>query len=234
MRDYDRPNTPRTREFGRLVVSTNTDAAAPPPGTHKLELDEAGEALFHVPARRQTDAPAPLLVMLHGAGGTAEHSLSVLRVPTDEAGVLLLAPSSRDSTWDLLTGGWGHDVALIERALDEVLGRYDVDRLRVGIGGFSDGASYALSLGYTNGDLFSHILAFSPGFMAPAVMEDRPACFISHGTDDRVLPVDRCSRRLVPALRAAGYEVRYDEFEGGHEVPRPIVADALDWFLARD
>ncbi len=31
--------------------------------------------------------------------------------------------------------------------------------------GFSDGASYALSLGVPNGDLFTHIVAFSPGFM---------------------------------------------------------------------
>jgi predicted esterase len=31
--------------------------------------------------------------------------------------------------------------------------------------GFSDGASYALSLGLANGDLFTHVLGFSPGFM---------------------------------------------------------------------
>ena len=35
--------------------------------------------------------------------------------------------------------------------------------------GFSDGASYALSLGAANGDLFTHIAAFSPGFMRPPV-----------------------------------------------------------------
>lgn len=37
--------------------------------------------------------------------------------------------------------------------------------------GFSDGASYALSLGLPNGNLFSHIVAFSPGFMrAPTLV----------------------------------------------------------------
>lgn len=37
--------------------------------------------------------------------------------------------------------------------------------------GFSDGASYALSLGQPNADVFSHIIAFSPGFMrAPSLV----------------------------------------------------------------
>jgi predicted esterase len=32
------------------------------------------------------------------------------------------------------------------------------------VSGFSDGASYALSIGPANGDLFTHVMAFSPGF----------------------------------------------------------------------
>jgi phospholipase/carboxylesterase len=43
------------------------------------------------------------------------------------------------------------------------------------------------------------------------------------------LPIDRCSRRLVPALRQAGYRVHYHEFDGGHEVPPPVVEEALGW-----
>jgi phospholipase/carboxylesterase len=43
----------------------------------------------------------------------------------------------------------------------------------VALGGFSDGASYALSLDLTNGDLFASLIAFSPGFIqldpAPAI-----------------------------------------------------------------
>src|SRR6202030_4387442 len=56
--------------------------------------------------------------------------------------------------------------------------------------------------------------------------------YISHGTADTVLPIDRCSRRIVPALRAAGYEVTYEEFDGGHTVP-PATADrAFAWWTA--
>jgi hypothetical protein len=65
-----------------------------------------------------------------------------------------------------------------------------VDPTRLAVGGFSDGTSYALSLGLTNGDLFSHVLAFSPGFAVPARRRGRPRLFLSHGA--RPGAADRC------------------------------------------
>jgi predicted esterase len=102
-----------------------------------------------------------------------------------------------------------------------------VDPDRLAIAGFSDGATYALSVGLAQGLLFHHVLAFSPGFVIPAPRVGRPAIFISHGTADPVLPIDRCSRRIVPALRADGYPVRYHEFVGGHSVPASIATAAV-------
>ena len=90
-----------------------------------------------------------------------------------------------------------------------------------------------LSLGITNGDLFTHVLAFSPGFMVPAGQRGSPRIFVSHGAHDGWLPIDRCSRRIVPQLERAGYEVRYREFEGGHVVPPEVASEATDWFTAK-
>jgi len=101
------------------------------------------------------------------------------------------------------------------------------------LGGFSDGASYALSLGLTNGDLFTHVIAFSPGFMAPAHQVGAPRIYISHGIHDAVLPIDRCSRRLVPILERAGYDVKYHEFDGPHTIPPDIAREAVEWFVPR-
>jgi phospholipase/carboxylesterase len=97
--------------------------------------------------------------------------------------------------------------------------------------GFSNGASYTLSLGLTNGDLFSRLVAFSPGFMAPTELRGRPEVFIAHGTQDNALPIDQTSRSIVPELRAAGYDVIYREFEGKHEILPRLSRRALDWFL---
>jgi phospholipase/carboxylesterase len=87
-------------------------------------------------------------------------------------------------------------------------------------------------LGITNGDLFTYVLAFSPGFMMPAGRRGSPRVLVSHGARDEVLPIDRCSRRIVPQLERAGYDVRYREFEGGHAVPPDVAREAIGWLAA--
>ena len=125
-----------------------------------------------------------------------------------------------------------HDFGTIDRALAWVFQRYAVDGRRLAVGGFSDGASYALTLGLDNGDLFSHVLALSPGFAAPTSPRGAPRFFVSHGTHDTVLPIAHCSRRIVPALRNAGRTVEYHEFDGGHEIPERIARMAVDFLLS--
>lgn len=89
---------------------------------------------------------------------------------------------------------------------------------------------HALSLGLANGDLFTHVLAFSPGFIPPAGRRGRPAVYIAHGLSDPVLPIGRTSRRIVPSLRGGGYPVDYREFDGGHSIPPEVAKQALEWF----
>ena len=223
----------RQTERGRLDSRPRGDVAGEPHvGLQSLGLTDDRDALLFIPVGYQSGAPAPLVLLLHGAGGTAEHGIGLLQDLADEAGLILLAPASRRVTWDLLVNDYGPDVALIDAALGAVFDRYAVDAARVAIGGFSDGASYALSLGITNGDLFNQIIAFSPGFSAPAAQVGRPRVYVSHGVQDTVLPIDRCSRRIVPQLERAGYEVRYREFDDGHVIPTEIRREALDWYLA--
>ena len=205
-----------------------------PPGLHPLGLEEVHDGLIFVPTGYREDRPAPLVLMLHGAGGTARGGLAPFLDIAESNGLLLLAPDSRLRTWDVIMGGYGPDVELIDRALQQTFSRYSVDPAHLALEGFSDGASYALSLGLSNGDLFSHIIAFSPGFMAPGRHYGRPRIYISHGIKDPVLPIDRCSRRIVPQLRAANYDLLYHEFPGIHNVPVDIADQALHWFLATD
>ena len=59
----------------------------------------------------------------------------------------------------------------------------------------------------------------------------QPAIFITHGTGDQVLPMERCSRRLVPRLKDMGYDLTYTEFEGPDTVLPSSAKDAMQWFL---
>jgi phospholipase/carboxylesterase len=119
-----------------------------PVGLQPLMLGAARESYLYVPATYRAERPAPLLLLLHGAGGHARQGLDLLRSLADEAGVVLLAPTSREHTWDLLVDRrYGPDVTIVDQALEHVFSRYAVDTARIAVGGFSDGASYALSLG---------------------------------------------------------------------------------------
>ena len=201
-------------------------------GVNLLRLGSERGGLVYVPARYDPAVPAALLVLLHGAGGRSTQLVEPFVETAEVRGYLILSPDSRGRTWDLMLGGYGPDVAFIDCALAHVFAAYAVAPKRIALGGFSDGASYALSLGLVNGSLFSDVLAFSPGFAAPTRDDDAPRIFISHGRQDRVLPIDACSRRIAPMLRNAGYDVDYREFDGGHNVPPEMVTAAVARFLS--
>ena len=219
---------------GRLRARALGVSTAAPVGLQRVGAGTArGDHLLYVPENYGPERPAPMAVVLHGASGQARDALALLRPLADATGMMLLAPTSHRYTWDVIVGGYGPDVEVLDGALEEAFSRYAVDTARLAVGGFSDGASYALSLGIDNGDLFTHALAFSPGFMAPSARVGAPRFFVSHGTRDDVLPIDFCSRRVVPQLERMGYEVEYREFEGGHTVPPEILLDSIGWFTSK-
>ena len=224
----------RDHSLGRLSSRPRSPSPGrPPTGEVPLQLSGSDrDGVLYVPLSYTPDHPAPLVLTLHGAGGRGRRSLARLRALADAECLLLLSPDSRASTWDVVRTGFGPDVEFLDRALDLVFARYAVDPARVAAEGFSDGASYALSLGLLNGDLFTHVIAFSPGFALAERREGRPRCFVSHGVHDRVLPIDPCSRRIVRELRGDEYDVRYTEFDGGHSVPPSIARAAVEWLLA--
>jgi predicted esterase len=183
------------------------------------------------PPEMVTGVRIPLIVVLHGAGGSSREGLELLAWQVKHAGVVVLAPESTGGTWDAIHGRFGPDVAAINDALNLTFATTAIDPTRICLAGLSDGASYALGLGLANGDLFTHVVAFSPGFVPQAEPAGSPSVFISHGTDDGVLPIDVASRRIVPALRERGLVVDYLEFEGGHIAPEAMRQAAFDWFL---
>jgi phospholipase/carboxylesterase len=201
--------------------------ADPRPGLRALDPDSRRGALLRVPPGIAEGRPARLVLVLHGAGGDARAGLAPLAPLADAHRLLLLAPASVARTWDVIVGGWGPDVRRIDAALAAVLAAYPVDPGSLAISGFSDGASYALSLGLANADLFTHVLAFSPGFVAPVRPTGTPRVYLSHGRADAVLPIDRTTRRIAPQLRAAGIPVTVHEFDGPHTVPPEIAEEAV-------
>lgn len=227
------------------IASTGPGATAAPrlaarPGIPDLEAEigvtalglEAGrDGILAVPDAYDPSRAWPLFVALHGAGGAGAAWRTFFERESPR-GIVMMAPDARGGTWDVVRGSFGSDVTFVDRALEHTFRRVRVDPARICLAGFSDGASYALSLGLPNGDLFTHVAAFSPGFMVSTEERGLPGIFVSHGTRDPILSHAATEGQLVPALEAAGYDVTFHSFDGGHRVRLEVADAALRWFLA--
>lgn len=171
----------------------------------------------------------PVLILLHGAGRDSSDWFPVYEKYAEAGRFVVVAPEASGKTWGGGMRDFGSDVAVINRALAVACTKCAIDRSRVAIGGFSDGASYAMSLGLANGDIVSNVVAFSPGYFIGKPQRGKAAFFISAGVSDPILPVDQCSRRFVDTLRGAAYRVEYKEFFGGHEVTAAVSESAMAW-----
>ena len=223
------PASPSPAVSGRLSARPQAQRTTLSPGAHVLGRDVGrDDGIIYVPHGIDPDQLLPFAVMMHGGGGNSMRMDFTLPL-AEEFGVVMLLPQSRRADWDAVIGSFGADVTFLDGALAQVFSGCAIDPARVALGGLSDGATYALALGLLNGDLFTRIVAFSPGFLKQVDRNGKPRVFVSHGTRDVVFHVGTSSRAIVRQLRDEGYDVTYQEFDGGHEVPDGIVRDAFVW-----
>lgn len=211
-------------DAGRLNVRPLPADSSLGSGLHHLELER--ETLLYIPENHR----GRFSLLLHGATGDPERILARFRPLADEFAVALLAPKSLDATWDAIHGRFDLDLPFLGAALAAAFRRCAVDRAHLAVTGFSDGATMAIALGVANGDLFTHVLAFSPGFLIPLRRVGAAHYFLSHGAADDILPIDH-SRTIVRDLRRAHLDVHLREFDGGHTVPPNVAQEAFQWFV---
>jgi phospholipase/carboxylesterase len=220
------PAKPTPYSDGRLHARPGPPSALTPlpAGSRTIAFPQGRSALFFAPPLPAE--PAPLLLLLHGAGGQHGGADQLALAHAAKVGAYLLVPSALSSSWDILRGGFGPDLEFLDRLLRWTFRHYAIAPAAISIGGFSDGASYALSIGLMNGDLFRDIVAFSPGFARTSMRVGQPRIFIAHGQHDPVLPV-ACGQALYHQLSVEGYDVQYEEFDGPHIVSPPLAGLAL-------
>lgn len=192
---------------------------------------------LYVPEQWDGKAALALVVALHGGHGHGRDFLWTWLRAARSRGVMLLAPTSHERTWSIM-GGPDVDAEPL-RAMVEFVGKsYPVDRSRVLLTGMSDGATYALLCGLTDGMPFTHLAAAS-GVLHPLLLaegrlaraRDRPV-YLVHGALDWMFPVHG-ARMAREALLAAGAELVYREIADlSHTYPREEHPRILDWLLA--
>lgn len=217
---------------GRLTFQHQLPTQPPlAPGRHNLGLCATRDYVLIVPAGIDAATPTPLMVLFHGGGGSAEKILPVMQGHAETHKFLLLVPQSLMPTWDIVIAGNGPDCERLDLALAEVASRFMLNRQRFAFAGHSDGGSYALSNGLCNGDIVTHVLAFSAGFMTVLHQEGAPYIFVAHGRKDEQTPVETAGRAHATRLHRAGYDVTYIEYDGPHQSQPHIVEAGVLYFL---
>lgn len=211
------------------------DEAAP---TGRVEV-ENGPARGHLltPETIDPDRRYPLVTVLHGAGRQDELLAKGLRDEPDRRGALFFVPRSVQPTWDLIAGGPRVDLDFLEYAWDLIQRRYPIDFDRQVLMGYSDGASYALSIGLANPERFAALVAWAAGFVVvdptrfdPAA--PKPRVYLEYGSHDELFPFEQVALPMRARLEAAGCDVTFSVDEGGRHWPSgSFQREALDWLF---
>lgn len=212
-------------------------AIAPTTQRGTVDLGAWPRPLTYVPEGLDTSKPAPLVLLLHGAAQPAAEIFNVVAPVAKTHGVVVVAPQARRYSWDAIVSvrergepAFGEDTQRVDASLAAVFRQVTIDPARVAIMGFSDGGSYALSLGPRNQDLFTHIMAFSPGGVIPFTDPPHARVFVAHGRKEGTF--ENVANGIVPEFRRRGFDVQFEPFDGGHTVRDVEARKALDWFLS--
>ncbi|MFA5344581.1 MAG: PHB depolymerase family esterase [Kiritimatiellia bacterium] len=199
-------------------------------GDHSLTLRVGNldrRYIVHVPPKYNSRQPVPIVIMLHGGGGTARGAMRETgwAQKADKEGFLAVFPEatppdqtkpSRFGTngqaWNDGSGGFHSgernipDVAFINAMLDDLIARFNVDRRRIYATGFSNGASMAFRVGV---DLSERIAAIAPVAGTLWIKQpklDRPvSLFYVSGDADPLNPIEGGTPKMATgaAIRAA-------------------------------
>lgn len=181
-------------------VGADRVAGAPlGPGDHHLAIQSGGRTrdyVLHIPPDLPA-GPRPLVLELHGGGGTAQNTerLTGLQAETDPRGWLVVRPNGVDRQWNdgrpEVRAGID-DVAFVAAVLDDLAARMAVDPARVYATGISNGALMSGRLACELADRFAAIgqVAGTQGVAAAAGCHPvRPvSVLLISGTADPLVP----------------------------------------------
>jgi phospholipase/carboxylesterase len=197
------------------------------------EPGSRGGFSVYVPEYYTPDRAWPLVMALHGGSGNGRGFLWSWLREARSHGAILVAPTATGSTWALM--GDDTDSPNLERILDVVRSRWNIDSNRLLLTGMSDGGTFCYVNGLESASPFTHLAPVAATFhslmaeMADAKRLRGLPIHIVHGTLDWMFPV-QVARQTQAALSAAGAKIIYREIEDlSHCYPREVNAPILDW-----
>ena len=194
----------------------------------------------------------PTLILLHGRGANAsdllplanELNLGDFLVLAPQAPYEFGTPPGTGYAWYEMNMNGDPDPARLESSLAQLHGfleaissGYPVDRARLFLFGFSQGALMSLAAGLKQPDRLGGVIALS-GYLPDSIdLEDHAgleklSMFLGHGVSDTIIPVSN-GREARDRLTAAGVQVTYREYPAAHTITPAEVQDIEEWIGRR-
>lgn len=189
---------------------------------------------IYLPEERQGAEPIGAIIFAHGYRGTAEGTMqnkSLLQL-ADELGIALVAAQARGTGWHIPgrpreTGNTGlEEYNYFGAIIDDIAGRYDIDREKIMASGFSSGGMMIWELACKRGDLFMGFAPISGTFWSPVppTCPSNPVNLIHyHGLSDQVVPL--AGRKIADSSQGDVQKALTLFIERGNFGPAEMKAD---------
>jgi len=191
------------------------------------------------------DQAAPVLLLLHGTGGSPDDLVGLGRELSPRSA--LLAPAGPVSEhgaarWfrRLAEGVFDYEDVVVRanQLADFVLDareRYGLTERGLVAVGFSNGANIAGALTLLRPDVLTEAALFASMLAVPEPPRrdlSKTRVFLSNGEQDPMAPLPS-NERFVELLRERGADVTIDRHPGGHQITLAAVAAAKTWLADR-
>ena len=146
---------------------------------------------LYVPPSLDPKQPAPLVVLLHWAEGSADAMATVTRYDDQAAAgkFIVVYPDTFGIMWKADTGDPAVDVTFISRLLDRLTSDFRIDKARIFVAGVSSGAMMAYRLACQLSDRIAAIASVAGALLMDYCTPARPLSVLEmHGTDDSTVP----------------------------------------------
>lgn len=209
----------------RKIIESRRDQGRPSTNAIEKEIDVNGvkrSYVIHLPPRYRKGNSLPLVLAFHGGGGNAENMMKMTGFDqkADSENFIAVYPNGSGKLDDMLLT-WNalgccayamdnkvDDVAFISQLLDQLEKEYSIDKSRIYLTGFSNGAMISHLLA---SKLSDRIAAAAP--VSGSIFKDTPqpvgkvSILMIHGTADTAVPYDggNSPRHVVNSNQSAPY-----------------------------
>lgn len=195
------------------------------PGITKDSFTYKGKEMstvLEIPRKYTGEEALPFVILLHGAGDTADNFLRAVTSRLKHDDLIAVAPENATLPRDAV-------VELIRKYIKEL----NIDKKRIYMFGFSMGGWHTSTVAPFLPKIFAAFVIAGAGSKsgAPPAEKDWPSAGILIGKTD---PNYKHAVSAYNNYKRQGYDAKFWEFDGGHVLPdSKLLNEVFDWILSK-